>query len=68
MSNIIIRILICIFNISSGIDNSGVYIVVDYVVKLIVFGGKSIDVYGIVWIVMEERMFLIFLLVNIKIN
>lgn len=68
MSNTIIRILICILNISSGIDNSGVYIAVDHAVKSIVSGGKSIDVYGTAWTAMEERMLSISSLVNIKIK
>lgn len=68
MSNTIIRILICILNISSGIDNSGVYIVVDHAVKSIVSGGKSIDVYGTARTAMEERMLSISSLVNIKVK
>lgn len=68
MSNTIIRILICILNISSGIDNSGVYIAVDHAVKSIVSGGKSIDVYGTARTAMEERMLSISSLVNIKIK
>lgn len=58
--------MICILNISSGIDNSGVYIAVDHAVKSIVSGGKSIDVYGTAWTAMEERMLSISSLVNIK--
>lgn len=68
MSNTIIRILICILNISSGVDNSGVYIAVDHAVKSIVSGGKSIDVYGTARTAMEERMLSISSLVNIKIK
>lgn len=68
MSNTIIRILICILNISSGIDNSGVYIAVDHAVKSIVSGGKSIDVYGTARTAMEERMLSVSSLVNIEIK
>lgn len=60
--------MICILNISSGVDNSGVYIAVDHAVKSIVSGGKSIDVYGTAWTAMEERMLSISSLVNIKIK
>nr|XP_034332451.1 phosphatidylinositol phosphatase PTPRQ [Crassostrea gigas] len=41
----------------TGIDNSGVYIAVDHVVKSVVSGGNEIDVYGTTRTVMKERMF-----------
>lgn len=52
--------------ISTGIDNSGVYIAVDHVVKSIVTGGNGIDVYGTARTVMKDRMFSISSLVNIN--
>lgn len=51
---------------STGIDNSGVYIAVDHVVKSVVSGGNEIDVYGTTRTVMKERMFSISSLVNIN--
>lgn len=51
---------------STGIDNSGVYIAVDYIVKSIVSGGNEVDVYGTARTVIKERMLSIASLVIIN--
>lgn len=40
-----------------GMDYSSVFIVVDYLVKSIVSGSSSVDVYGTVTRLLKERMF-----------
>lgn len=49
------------FGLSFDMDLSGVYIVVDFFMNFIFFGSDSIDVYGIIFKVFKERMFLIYL-------
>lgn len=56
------------FGLSFDMDLSGVYIVVDFFMNFIFFGSDSIDVYGIIFKVFKERMFLIYLEVLILLN